>query len=421
MGPAKLDSKATKRKKSKTRAEGGRKSQSSISAKGKKPASQSLSTANKGKGKQRDLGRQNSETPSVTSSGASVAAHLVRSSSVDTQQSPTPARLKEFAFSKPAVPKVKPGPMLHNHGSNKKGPLQHSHRPPSLQTQVPKRPSYGSPVAGPSTQPPVRSANSPVTRSNCRYHKISMPEVEDGPHIFFLVPGCSLTDRALILEEEIVDHGDADSDDSERMVPDIESLDINAYVVSIIRLLVGPDKEQEVYFLPKEGEERARKMGRKKSTIIYGDSHTATGHPLSASQTAPTSTSTTNRSGTDYQREMLSPLSSELSDIEDGRHEHAKAQRNSPPAESAEVSNKPQGNGKQPKRRQLGHDAAEYAPGSDDEPASDEEDGTPKKSPTKRANKRPRTTEASSIHEEVDDRQPKKLKTEEEQSKMDVS
>lgn len=361
----------------------------------------------------------------MASSGTSVVAQLVRSSSVDTQQSPTPARLKEFAFPKPPV-QAKAGPMLHNH--SKKGAMQHSHRPPPLQTQIQKRASFGSPIAGPSSQPaqpapPARSANSPVTRSNCRYHKISLPEIEDGPHIFFLVPGCSLTNRKLIEEEEIVDHGDADSDDSERMVPDIESLDINAYIVSMIRMLVGPDKEQEVYFLPQPGEERARKMGRKKSTILYGDLHTATGHPLS-SQAPPTSTSTTNRGGTEYQRELLSPLSSELSSSEVGDHANGPAKQEPPSSPAAprspDVSNKAQGSAKPPKRKGLGHDAAAYAPASDEGGDTEEEPDSQKKSPSKRAPKRPRTTEVNGAQEDADDRQPKKSRTDDGQAKMEV-
>ncbi|KAL0571946.1 hypothetical protein V5O48_010018 [Marasmius crinis-equi] len=423
-GREESDQRATKRKRQTTKSEGPRKTQA---AKGKKAAPRNESTASRGKGKQKEVVRQHSETPSVASSGASAVAKLLesRASSVGsgdgsavTQPSPTPARLKDFVFPKPAPVQ----PMLHNH--SKKGPLQHSHRPPPLQTQIQKRgASFGSPVAGPSsqsTQPtqahhPARSANSPVTRSNCRYHKISLPETEDGPHIFFLVPGCSLTDRELIKEEEIIDHGDANSEDSARMVPDIESLDINAYVIGIIRLLVGPDKEQEVYFLPKPGEERSRKMGRKKSMIIWGDSHTATGHPLSSSQppvSANGSSSTAPRTQTDYTRVSTSPLTEDESEDDhpdvtsdtEGPADNAAAQH---PKENGDTSpTKSEGNTKKGKRVKLGHDAAAYVPGSEDETGSDAEEGTQKKSPSKRSLKRPRATEAAK--EESGDRQLKK-------------
>ncbi|KAG7091085.1 hypothetical protein E1B28_010141 [Marasmius oreades] len=411
-----------------------RKSQAAPVGKGKKPPRE-MSSISKGKGKQKEVTRQTSQTPSALSSGASVVAKLLdsRSSSVvsgdgsaPTQPSPTPARLKEFVFPKPAPVQ----PMLHNHSRK---PLQHSHRQPmSLQTQIQKRSaSFGSPTSGPSSQPiqvpPVRSANSPVTRSNCRYHKISLPEIEDGPSIYFLVPGCSLTDRELIKEEEIIDHGDATSEDSERMVPDIESLDINAYVIGIIRLLVGPDKEQEVYFLPKPGEERARKLaGRKKSTIIWGDSHTATGHPLSpqtptsqpsssretqssvmngapASTNGSTSASVTQGNQIGYIRGSSSPLSSDFTtDEEEGGSDTATGRR-SPKADGNEHTS-PR---KLKRGKQLGHDAAAYTPGSDDK-ETDDKKGNQRKSLLKRTLKRSRTSEANK--EESGDRQNKKVK-----------
>ncbi|KAK1234246.1 hypothetical protein PQX77_002553 [Marasmius sp. AFHP31] len=436
------DGRAPKRKRQASKPEPPRKTQT---GKGKKVGARTEPPVSKGKGKQTETSRQHSETPSVASSGASAVAKLLdnRSSSVGsgdgTQPSPTPARLKDFVFPKPVLAQ----PMLHNH--SKKGPMQHSHRPPvTLQTQIQKRStSFGSPIAGPSSQPPpthhpARSANSPVTRSNCRYHKISLPETENGPHIFFLVPGCSLTDRELIKEEEIEDHGDATSEDSARMVPDIEYLDINAYVIGIIRLLVGPDKEQEVYFLPRPGEERARKMGRKKSTIIWGDSHTATGHPLSphsSSRDAPTSangsvngssTTTTARthSNTDYDRVPTSPLTEDSEEEESisvslGRHQKtgsSAAPLNDGAAVNGDTPSSPTKstgnmNGKKPKRaKHLGHDAAEYMPVSGDETESDNPEGGQKKSPSKRSLKRPRTNETDKA--EDSDRQEKKVKTE---------
>ncbi|KAK7045545.1 hypothetical protein VNI00_007377 [Paramarasmius palmivorus] len=341
---------------------------------GKIKTSHSISTGAKGKGKQKEMVRQSSETPSASSSGASMVAKFLqagsRASSVASVstgddsgavQSPTPALHKE-----PFPPPAFNQPMLHNH--SRKGPVQHQHGPAalSLQTQIQKQrtTSISSPVAGPSSQPtPSPTWQNPyrervrVTRSHCQYHKISMPEVEDGPHIFFLVPGCALTNPELIKEEEIVDHGDATGEDAARCVPDIVSLEINAYVVGIIRLLVGPDKEQECYFLPQPGEERSRKIRRRrtsksrgrKDTVLYGDSHTASGHPLSpptSPRGAPVSTNgsmsgSTNsvdppqrpskrtQSGNAIRvRESLSPLSSPVtSDGESSGDEYVESPR----------------------------------------------------------------------------------------------
>lgn len=112
--------------------------------------------------------------------------------------------------------------------------------------------------------------SSPVTRSHCRYHRISLPREENGPRIWFLVPGCSLNDKELIEEEEIIDHGDATVEDSHRMIKDIESLNFHSDLIGILRQLVGLDilREQEVFYLPQPGEEVPRRNSLKKSTTI---------------------------------------------------------------------------------------------------------------------------------------------------------
>ncbi|KAH9485489.1 hypothetical protein JR316_0002397 [Psilocybe cubensis] len=107
------------------------------------------------------------------------------------------------------------------------------------------------------TTTPLRSNfSTPVTRSHCRYHRISLPREEGGTRINFLVPGCSLNDRELMEEEEIVDHGDATVDDSRNMLKDIENLGFSLDLIGIIRQLVGLDilREQEVFYLPHPGE-----------------------------------------------------------------------------------------------------------------------------------------------------------------------
>ncbi|KAJ3724417.1 hypothetical protein C8R42DRAFT_449806 [Lentinula raphanica] len=256
----------------------------------------------KSKGKKRASPQDISDTASTSSASAavriltgsrasSVVSTLTRDGSAPTNPSPTPLRAQEASSTGaqlPAPPLQPPPPpqlMFHNHSKKKPAP----HRPAlTLQTEIPKTLSRASslpqPFASSSSQQRspeedsshsrsgtpapdqshiIRrepSTNSPVTRSHCRYHKISLAEEEDGAHIHFLVPGCSLVDRKLIQEEEIVDHGDATYEDSLRKVADIETLGINEYVLGVIRLLVGPDKEHEVYFLPRPGEERARKL-----------------------------------------------------------------------------------------------------------------------------------------------------------------
>ncbi|KAF4563265.1 hypothetical protein EYR40_007018 [Pleurotus pulmonarius] len=110
--------------------------------------------------------------------------------------------------------------------------------------------------------------SSPRTRSNCRFHKISLPKEEGGPRVCFLVPGCSLGDQELMEEEEIEDHGDATIEDSKHMVAVSETADdFSLDLIGILRQLVGVDllREHEVYYLPSPAE-RARAAADAAST-----------------------------------------------------------------------------------------------------------------------------------------------------------
>ncbi len=142
--------------------------------------------------------------------------------------------------------------------TRKQDPLQN---PPKTKTRSP------SAVPQPASQPTPRASvsSTPVTRSNCRFHRISLPLEEDGPHVFFVVPGCSLSKTELLEEEEIEDHGVLDVEDNSRLVPDVEGLDLSLYLVAVLRQLVGADhlRENEVYYLPQPGENIRRKPKRK--------------------------------------------------------------------------------------------------------------------------------------------------------------
>ncbi|KAJ7039055.1 hypothetical protein C8F04DRAFT_1086967 [Mycena alexandri] len=124
--------------------------------------------------------------------------------------------------------------------------------------------------APPPRAPPA--AGSPVTRSNCRYHKISLPENDEdkmGRRVFFVVPGCSLGDSELMKEEFILDLGDATQEEGDTMIKDLDELQLSPYLVGIIRQLVGVDilREQEVYYLPRPGEGLRKPQRRGKSKL----------------------------------------------------------------------------------------------------------------------------------------------------------
>ncbi|THV05130.1 hypothetical protein K435DRAFT_137743 [Dendrothele bispora CBS 962.96] len=392
-----------------------------------KDSSIRIKSPGKGKGKRKQ--RQESETPSMSSSGASTAAKMLqpssRASSVGSSAtgggstiahpSPSFAHSKEISFPTPAIPQL----MLHSHSRLPRGPYQPIRPSLSLQTQIQTKapsttkssisPNSPDPASSPSRPTPQvsRSASmsSPVsttrstrsTRSNCRYHKISLPEEEDdGPHIFFLVPGCSLVDSELIKEEDIQDHGDATYEDSLRKVGDIETLDIHPYVLGVIRQLVGPDKEQDVYFLPKLQEERARKVRHKKRLSklslrdygAYGETHDSNGVLLSPASSRPpvsaagsTSTSASRRKK-GYDADSYS--SGEEDDSDPEGEEHAE-----PPNKKSKTSREENGDSqsnlqtaaakssKRVLKRRLGSDAAEYQPGNTDEETEEGSDAEP--------------------------------------------
>ncbi|TFY57401.1 hypothetical protein EVJ58_g7036, partial [Rhodofomes roseus] len=191
-------------------------------------------------------------------------------------QSPSPMRPESRPLSpSPALPPTRPTsltptPTPTPTSASDAGP---SSVPPSATDAKPPTPPPVPVVHEPvSTTPPPRPAisgrlkpgNSPVTRSRCRFHKISLPREEDGPRIYFVVPGCALNDKELMEEEEIVDHGVPSFPQGTKLVADLEHLKLNPYVLGVLRQLVGVDllREQEVFYLPQEGEEYAWKPKR---------------------------------------------------------------------------------------------------------------------------------------------------------------
>lgn len=137
---------------------------------------------------------------------------------------------------------------------------------PATIEAIPSTPFQSSPAR---LLPPLHSTSSlRSTRSQCKYHKITLPKEENGPRVCFLVPGCSLTDQVLMKDEEIEDHGEATYEDSLRIIQDIEDLDFDQYLIGTLRQLVGLDilREGEVYYLPQAGDGVMRKHWPRKST-----------------------------------------------------------------------------------------------------------------------------------------------------------
>jgi hypothetical protein len=255
------------------------------------PSSASGASGSSASSAARILLQPNNNRSSRASSVVSSAPSEVRS-----QASPTVNKPSVTLLTQP--PMIQP-PLFHAHGAKRKQ-LKHLSFASAQNVLQGRSPSFTrlgdatSPVsptapnmppetsqAGSSAAPPRRnhtwtSSPLPVTRSHCRFHKISIPRDDDGPHIFFIVPGCSLTKEEVMEEEEVIDHGDATYEDSQRMVADVETLGFEDFLINSLRLLVGAEifREREIFYLPLPGEQvhRREEAGSKQPLVATGPS-----------------------------------------------------------------------------------------------------------------------------------------------------
>ncbi|KAG5650818.1 hypothetical protein H0H81_010930 [Sphagnurus paluster] len=437
----------------------------------KRPNAKKMVSKDKGKGREvRALPASkrsfdNQSISSRSSSGASSALKIPRTSSRNTsrassvvssvpsenssntvQRSPTTNKGSSFRQPiQPAQPPPPPQPpLLHKHSHTL--PHHHAHRPPPAppfrptppqsisspsQTgenppadSITNRPSLSS--QAPSHRAPVYYSSSPVTRSNCRYHKISIPREEDGPRIYFLVPGCSLGDSELIEEEEIEDHGDAQPEDGRFMTHDLDAFEFTPLLLSVLRQLVGPDmlREQEIYYLQQPGPtelvpRRQRPRIDEKLQSASARTHSSTEHgptksprrPSTAAVTSPpiskasTSAVSVSTSASDPRpMKHFDDASSILSsDGELTEEDSPKAKRHKPlPAETKPGNDMgpPEFDSRQRNTRRsmrLGRDAAEYNPAEGDEEVDEEViDSRRSKLLSKQGLKRTRTSDIHS-------------------------
>ncbi|KAI0918973.1 hypothetical protein AcV5_002013 [Taiwanofungus camphoratus] len=376
------------------------------------------------------------------SRASSVVSTAPSNSSLLTQPSPTLTRIASQGYSHD----IPPPPFIHAHGV-----LHHHHSRHVPQVQTPPEhrreasppatmstsglvlveASPSRPIASPSTL-----SSSPITRSNCRFHKISLPREENGPRVYFVVPGCSLGNGELMEKEHIEDHGHATMEDHTRLVGDIEALDFNSYLFGVLRQLVGVDllREQEVFYLPQAGERYGWKSRRKsrigrarlpmRESVGSRDLHepesprpfknqSTTEPPASQAGSTSTSTGSGPRASHLSQRGSVSTTASlsgsDLSDLSDGDEPAAKRQKHSPShdgtveiesqsAESAAKASTVASRRLKPRRsKRLGVDAAAYKPEEDDveNSAEDENRSSRRKRARKRAIKRKRADEAA--------------------------
>jgi hypothetical protein len=339
-------------------------------------------------------------------------------------------------------------PLIHSHGLHRHGPAPPS---PASSTDPDKGTRSGQvkvkslPLAYEPSSPSLRRApsmNSPVTRSNCRFHKISLPRGEDRERAYFVVPGCALGNGELMDDKDIRDEGLSTHEDHKRMLPDVETLDLNPYLVGVLRQLVGVDllrEQQEIFYLPSE-EEKPKK--RPKTTTLgslrqfrrqsisstgpLGRDHSPRPSEVSQGRGTPRSASGSVVSGSVWEgsvfhsndgdgilsdpdadddegetpttkRPRFSVAEINTSTFTDGDLDHSTVpERSTLLGEEPTISSKPPAP-RRSKRKALKHDAAAYKP-SEDDPKEEEEEEEAKKrrSSTRRGMKRSRTMEENS-------------------------
>ena len=390
-----------------------------------------------------------SEAASVSSSASAVRRLLhatSRAGSVDSSASGDAPR---------SSPSIKgPGkmiPLIHSHGTHHHGwsvpPPRISPTPSSVSCKGtrPEQAKSKSPTPEPST-PSLKKApsvNSPVTRSNCRFHKISLPRGQDGVRAYFIVPGCALGDGELMEGEDIRDEGYSTQEDHKRMLPNVETLDLSPYLIGVLRHLVGVDllrEQQEIFYLPSEEEKpkNRRQTSALESLRQFRRQSISSGGPLARDHSPrlsevshdrgspPRSASGSAASASVREESVVHSEDgdSALSDLDKGndpgesppvkRHKTSAVEMVPPPKNTpgdgelgspavpghSAVTEEEQANGSRPpatrrsKRKNLHYDAAAYKP-SEDEVKDDDAEGTKmRRSRTRRA-KRSRTMEES--------------------------
>lgn len=339
-------------------------------------------------------------------------------------------------------------PLIHSHGLHRHGPAPPSpasstepHKgTPSEQLKAKSPPPTYEPSSPSLRRAP--SMNSPVTRSNCRFHKISLPRGEDRWRAYFVVPGCALGDGELMDGEDIRDEGFSTHEDHKRMLPNVETLELNPYLVGVLRQLVGVDllrEQQEIFYLPSE-EEKPKKRHRTTALESFrqfrrqsissaeplGRDHSPRPSEVSQGHGTPRSASGSAVGGSIWEGSVVHSNDGDsiLSDVDtdedqdetpttkrprfsaaeintlastDGDLGHSTAlERSTLLGQEPIISSKPAAP-RRSKRKAVNHDTAAYKPGEDDPKDDEEEEETKtRRSSTRKAMKRSRTMEENS-------------------------
>ena len=234
-------------------------------------------------------------------------------------------------------------------------------------------------------------------------------------------------------DEEIKDEGLSSHEDHKRMLPNVETLDLDPYLVGVLRKLVGVDllrEQQEIFYLPGEKEEpRKRRQTDAVETLrlLRRQSGPSSGplardhSPYLAEDWQARSTPPPSGSGS-ASRSHSEEIDSDLSDLSDDeeqpatRHkriselvllENASADRTLDGTPTTLERDAPEEKGQTPsgrpstrsKRKSLHPDAAAYKPSKDENENENEDevvDTRRRKGGARKATKRSRTMEDAS-------------------------
>ncbi|KAF9517619.1 hypothetical protein BS47DRAFT_1359418 [Hydnum rufescens UP504] len=239
-------------------------------------------------------------------------------------------------------------------------------------------------VSGSNRAAPNSLVTSHVTRSQCRFHKISAPGLIPGEVVHFVVPYCSLSATDVMKEEGIIDCGIASDADNRNKVTDVSHLDTT--LASVLRKLVGPDLMHEEVCATRRGHKR--KLSRLRLGLRDAlDEDAGDDDPIAGSSTTPSEKGS--HSVADYQSsgrgstgqtawsktvaQTESSIRCPVED-EDGTHEsEAEEYRDTPPVSSSEFGTPPpvvpsstSKHSSKRKRRVRDSGALLYKPGSDE-------------------------------------------------------
>ncbi|EPT02555.1 hypothetical protein FOMPIDRAFT_153231 [Fomitopsis schrenkii] len=244
-------------------------------------------------------------------------------------------------------------------------------------------------------------------------------------------------------EEDIVDHGIPTFPQGTKLLADLDLLNLNPYLMGVLRQLVGVDmlREQEIFYLPQEGEQYAWKpkrhhkhtapktklSARARKSIgapiqsapdSHGHAESVSAAPSRAGSVSTVSSRQSRKSRASTRGSTANSASvagseySDGSDVEDDDDSVRSTKRRrteiavSPPVEnggdteapvpkvSATASKKI---GPMKRTRKIGKDASAYKPDPTDEQGSSDEEPTSRRTrrKTKRGTKRPRADEAA--------------------------